>query len=153
MKYIGEKLEGIEYKKRPGAYVLLRREEDNKIGIVTDGKGCFFLGGGIEEGESTLQALERELLEEAGYQFNHAVSFDVVGSYLYSNTHGYLEVIAHVFIANFDKKVMEPIELDHKVLWVDPKTYIGKMCRQWQEYILKEYIDSIHSKLNGNISE
>ena len=53
---------------------------------------------------------------------------------------GYFEVIAHVYIAEFDKKITEPIEKDHTVLWVNPKDYIGKMCREWQEHILKEYI-------------
>lgn len=141
MKCFGEKLEDIKYKKRPGAYVILRRKQDNKIGIVTDGEDNFYLGGGIEAGESPFEALKREVLEEAGYQLKNMKSFETVSSYLYSKTHGYLKVIANVYIADFDKKVIEPIELDHVVLWVNPKMYVGKMCREWQEYILKKYID------------
>ena len=130
--------------------MILKRKEDNKIGIVTDGKDNFYLGGGIEKDETILSALEREILEEAGYHIKNIELFDIVGSYLYSKTHGYLEVIANVYIADFDKKISNPIELDHVVLWVNPKSYIGKMCREWQEYILKKYIDKIQQNGFGD---
>ena len=140
MKIIGDKDENIEYRKRPGAYAIITRKEDNKIGIVTDGD-FFFLGGGIEEGETELEALNRELIEESGYTLKNITKFDEVSSYIYAEAKGYIQVMAHVYLAEFDKKVAEPIEQDHTVLWVNPKDYVGKMCREWQEYILKEYID------------
>ena len=68
MKYIETKKENIEYRKRPGAYAIIVDENSNKIGIVTDKKkDYFYLGGGIEKGESELDALKRELIEESGY--------------------------------------------------------------------------------------
>lgn len=142
MKIIGDKELNIEYKKRPGAYAIITRKEDNKIGIVTDGE-FFFLGGGIEEGETQLEALKRELIEEAGYTIKNIKKFDEVSSFINSEKKGYIEVIAYVYLAEFDKKIKEPIEKDHTVLWVKPEDYVGKMCRQWQEYILKEYINEI----------
>lgn len=146
MKYFGEKLENINYKKRPGAYAILKRKEDHKIGIVTDGKDNFYLGGGIEEGETVLAALKREALEEAGYQLKNLIPFETVGSYLYSKTHGYLEVIANVYIAELDRKMSEPKEQDHVLLWIEPTTYVGKMCQEWQEYILKKYMEKIEQE-------
>lgn len=142
MKIIGEKDKNIEYKKRLGAYAIITRKEDNKIGIVTDGE-FFFLGGGIEEGETQLETLKRELIEEAGCTIKNINKFDEVSSFINSEKKGYIEVIAYVYLAEFDKKITEPIEKDHKVLWVNPEDYIGKMCRQWQEYILKKYINEI----------
>ena len=56
MKYVGNKEENIEYKKRPGAYAIIVNKNDNKVGIVTDDTGYFYLGGGIEEGETKLEA-------------------------------------------------------------------------------------------------
>lgn len=142
MKYIGNKEPKIEYKKRPGAYVIIIRKDDDKIGIVTDGKDYFYLGGGIEEAETELDALRRELIEESGYTLKNIQKFDKVGSFIYAKPHGYLEVIASVYIAELDEKIAEPIEKDHTALWINPKDYVGKMCRQWQEYILKEFIEN-----------
>lgn len=140
MKYINNREENIQYKIRPGAYAIITRKSDNKIGIVTDGKDNFYLGGGIEENETEIVALKRELIEESGYTITNIQEFDKVGSFIFAQAHGYLEVIANVYIAEFDKKITEPIEKDHVVLWINPEDYIGKMCREWQEYILKEYI-------------
>lgn len=35
---IGNKIEGKKYAKRIAAYVIIQREEDDKIGIATDGE-------------------------------------------------------------------------------------------------------------------
>lgn len=143
-KYVGNKNIDINYRKRPGAYAIITRKEDNKIGIVTDGYDYFYLGGGIEENETKMDALNRELIEESGYTIKNIRKFDEVGSYIYADEKGYLEVLAYVYLAEFDTKITDPIEKDHKVLWVNPNDYTGKMCREWQEYILKEYISKYY---------
>ena len=124
MKYIGSKEKDIEYRKRPGAYAIIINKNDDKVGIVTNGAEYFYLGGGIEKGETKLEALQRELIEEAGY----------------------LEVIASVYIAEFDEKVTEPIEKDHTVLWVKPEEYVYKMYREWQRYIMERFIKERNEK-------
>lgn len=140
MKYVVDKKENIEYKKRLGVYAIIKRKEDNKIGIVTDGD-FFFLGGGIEDGETKIEALKRELIEESGYTLKNINKFDEVGEFGYAEGKGYLEMIAYVYVAEFDEKISEPIEKDHTVIWVNPMEYVGKMFREWQEYILKQYIE------------
>ena len=141
MKYIGNKEKNVEYIKRPGAYAIIINKNDDKIGIVTDGKDYFYLGGGIEKGETKLDALKREMIEESGYLIKNIKKFEEVGSHIFDEDKGYLEVIANVYIAEFDEKVAEPIEKDHTVLWVTPEEYVGKMCREWQNYIIKEFIE------------
>lgn len=143
MKYIGSKEENIEYTKRPGAYAIIINENSDKIGIVTDGRDYFYLGGGIEKGETKIEALKRELIEELGYSIKNIKEFEEVGSYIFSEDKGYLEVIASVYIAEFDKKIAEPIEKDHTVLWVNPEEYANKMFREWQKYIMERFIEKI----------
>ena len=136
---IGTKLNNVTYTKRDGAYVIIERNDDDKIAIATDGT-WFFLGGGIEQGETELEALKRELLEESGYSIKNIKYFDKVTSWADGGKRGPLDVTATFYTAKFDKKVTEPTEKDHKVLWVDPKEYVKKLYHEYQRYILKEYI-------------
>ena len=143
MKYIKEEENpNIKYRKRPGTYAIITRNEDDKVGIVTDGRDYFFfLGGGIEEGETKIKALKRELIEETGYTIKNIEPFDEVRSFIDSEEKGPLEVEAYIYTAEFDEKVAEPIEKDHRVLWVDSEDYMDKMYREWQKYILREYVE------------
>ena len=84
MKYVGNKEENIVYKKRPGAYAIIIKKDDDKIGIVIAKKDYFYLGGGIEKGETKLEALKRELLEESGYTIKNIKEFEEVGSYIFA---------------------------------------------------------------------
>ena len=140
MKYVTNKEKGINYTQRPGAYALIVQKNSDKVGIVTNGTEYFYLGGGIEKGETKLQALARELIEEAGSTLKNIKEFETVGDYIYDEEKGYFDVIANVYIAEFDKKVTEPIEKDHFVIWVTPEEYTEKMHRPWQRYIMQEYI-------------
>ena len=75
MKYVGNKEENIVYKKRPGAYAIIINKDDDKIGIVATEGRYFYLGGGIEKGETKLETLKRELLEESGYTIKNIKEF------------------------------------------------------------------------------
>lgn len=141
MEYIGNKEENIKYRKRPGAYAIIVNKNNNKVGIVTNGEDYFYLGGGIEKGETKLETLKREIIEEVGYSIKNIREFEEVGSFFYSEDKGYLEVVASVYIAEFDEKIADPIEKDHTVLWVEPEEYVGKMFREWQRYIIKKFIE------------
>lgn len=145
MKYVGQKDESVEYRKRPGAYAIIINKDDDKIGIVKvitdEGVENFYLGGGIEEGETKLEALKREMIEKAGYTIKNIKELEEVGEFIFAGEKGYIEVIASVFIAEFDQKIAEPIEKDHNVIWVKPEEYVDKMFREWQRYIMKEFIE------------
>ena len=137
---IGTKKENVEYTKRNGVYVIIERKEDRKIAIATDGT-YFFLGGGIEPGEEELEALKRELLEESGFGIKNIQYFDTVTSWADGGKRGPLDMTATFYIAEFDKKIAEPIEKDHKVLWVNPMEYKNKLFHEYQRYILEEYMN------------
>ncbi len=44
-----------------------------------------------------------------------------------------------MFIAKLDKKIKEPIEKNHSILWGKPNEFIEKMYHKYQRVILKEY--------------
>lgn len=143
MKYIDEPQNGVEYTKRPGSYALIQNDVDNLIGIITAKDEYFLLGGGIEKDETVMEALERETREEIGYSLKDIEPIAEIGSYFLSDAKGYLNVEAHIHVAKLDKKMCEPVEHDHVLLWVDPQEYIGKMSQRWQDEVLKEYIEFI----------
>lgn len=137
---IGEKVDGVKYNKRFASYVIIERKEDNKIAIATDGE-WFFLGGGIEGEETELEALRREVIEESGYSIKNIQFFDKVNAWADGGPRGPLDVTATFYIAEFDRKVAEPIEKDHRVIWIDANDYIDKLYHEYQRYILREYIN------------
>lgn len=140
MKIIGKKIEGVIYSKRPGAYVIIERDEDDKIAIATDKSGIYFLlGGGLEKDESIEETLRREIVEETGYSLRNVKLFDKIKSWCYNDKYGYLNVEATIYIANFDKSIAKPIEEDHEIIWVEPLEYKNKLYHEYQRYILNKY--------------
>ena len=138
---IGEKKQNISYKKRLAAYSIMVRKTDNKVAIATDKENVYFLlGGGSITGESDIETLKREVIEETGYSLKKIKYFDKIRSWYYSDKYGYVDTQAIIFISEFNKKVTNPIELDHKVLWVSPNEYKDKLYYEYQRYILNEYI-------------
>ncbi len=57
--------ENAEYFDREGVYLIPFRK--TQVGVIQTPKGYFFLGGGLENGESHLDCIERESIEEVGY--------------------------------------------------------------------------------------
>ena len=141
MLRIGSKKAGIQYKKRICAYAIIERIKDKKIAIATDKSDIYFLlGGGREEDELIEETLKREIIEETGYSLRDVELFDKINSWCYNDKYGYLDVEATIYIAKLDKKILEPIENDHRILWVSPLEYKDKLYHKYQRYILNKYI-------------
>lgn len=139
MRRIGKKIEGMQYRKRIGSYAIIEHKEDSKVAIANVEEDYFFFGGGVEEGETEIDALKREMLEETGYDIKNIQYFDKVTSWADCGNRGLLDITATFYIAEFDKKVVEPIEKDHKILWVDAMEYKDKLLTEYQRYILEKY--------------
>lgn len=141
MLRIGSKKAGIQYKKRICAYAIIERIQDKKIAIATDKSDIYFLlGGGREEDELIEENLKREIIEETGYSLRDVELFDKINSWCYNDKYGYLDVKATIYIAKLDKKILEPIENDHRILWVSSLEYKDKLYHKYQRYILNKYI-------------
>lgn len=136
----------IKYRERKCAYAILYDDNGN-IAITNDGK-YFFFGGGMEKKETELETLKREMIEETGYTIKDVKLFDKLISYEYNSSRGNLKIVATIYLAKLDKKIVAPIEKDHPILWGKPEEYINKMYHEYQRVILKEYIEKYNKEKN-----
>ena len=136
-KIFGTK-ENYEYLDREGAYFIPVCK--GKIGIVETPKGYFLLGGGIENGESHYECIERECIEEAGYKPLIIGKVCSAESYLTHSMFGCFHPIQTYYFGELTQKVSEPTEKDHKLHWIAYEDIKGKMFAEMQNFALDEFM-------------
>lgn len=113
----------LAYTERTAVRIVLLNEL-NQIALLHSRKYNFHKigGGGVEAGESLIEALRRETQEELGCNIKDIREFGSVEEfYNYSALHQ----VAHYFLANIDGDVgqnkLQGYEIDHdyEVLWFD----------------------------------
>ena len=62
----GTRKPGVSYVPRPGSYAIVF-DTDGRVALLETPRGHYLPGGGIDFGESPLQALVREVSEECGF--------------------------------------------------------------------------------------
>ena len=70
MKSFGKRSDHLEYKKRTGSYGIIKNTENQFLVVEDEDGNLYLIGGGIKEGETALEALLRESLEETGHKIN-----------------------------------------------------------------------------------
>ncbi|MCI8309416.1 MAG: NUDIX hydrolase [Clostridia bacterium] len=142
MKYIGEKIDNKEYKERKTSYGLIFNEK-GEIAVAYIRKHDMYnlIGGKIEEKETSKEALIRETKEEIGYSLRDIEYVDNLGCYFYLDVMDKYELaIMDFYKAKLDKKICDPIEEDHELVWVKPEEIADKMYFEYHRYILNKYI-------------
>lgn len=136
-KIFGKK-KNVEYVARDGAYLIPIR--NNQVGVIQTPKGYFFLGGGIENGESHISCIERECMEEAGCMC--VIKDKVCSAEMYGEhpTIGYFHPIQTYYIGDIIEEKAKPTEKDHHFLWIDYKTLKGKMFVEMQNWALEQTV-------------
>lgn len=148
MKYIGEKLENKEYEERKTSYGLIFNEK-NELAVAYIEKHDMYnlIGGKIEEGENSKEALIRETKEEIGYDLKNIEYITDLGCYYYFDILDKYELgIMDFYKAELNKKVCEPIEDDHELRWVRVEDIADKMYFEYHRYILNEYLKQLRKK-------
>lgn len=133
--------EGVEYKYRECCYGLC--SQNGKVLLVYSEKDKNYSvpGGGMERGETLIDALKREMKEEAGYELDsskHVLDILTRGR----NSSGiYIERLAHMFLiqVNEDSK-QTPTEDWHKVVFVTKEEAIELVASPWQKNAIREYL-------------
>lgn len=133
----GEKLERLHYQRRRGVYAVIFHHQKDRVMTVRNETGHYFLpGGGMEEGESHLECLERELIEETGYR---GVICSYIGNamcYFHSKKGDPLLNEGTFYLVELKEKVQEPV--DHVIECVDRKDVKRLLLHEHHEWAVRK---------------
>lgn len=138
-KQCGNKIEGIQYRERIGAYALIILEA--KIALVKRDNNYFLPGGGVENDETFEECLKRECSEEIGYNVDIEQYIGKLSHYTKSvKRNEYLKLIGHFYIGKLLASNNLKIEEDHELDWIPIKEAPDKMQEEFQAHAIREYI-------------
>jgi len=142
---IGEKLEGKEYNYRETCFAIIEQGDKFLLVYTSKGKNYSLPGGGIESGETPIEAIKRELIEEAGCKLVSAE--EIVQVHCYWNwrdgkTH--VERFAHIIKVVIDEDaLMSPLENWHTRVYVDKKDAINLVPFPYQKAGIEYYLNNL----------
>lgn len=111
---------GQRYIHRPGAYALLLRGDALLVTHQSEPQPEFQLpGGGIDPGESSIQALHREVFEETGWSIKSPRKVGTYRRFAYMPEYDkWAEKVAHIFLATPVRSMGAPTEEGHRAIWM-----------------------------------
>jgi 8-oxo-dGTP diphosphatase len=106
------------YRLRPGAYAILPLGRQFLLTAQTQPLFEVQLpGGGIDPGESPLQALHREVLEETGWRIAAPLRLGAFRRFVYMPEYDlWAEKLCHVYLARPVRRLADPTEPHHLTL-------------------------------------
>jgi 8-oxo-dGTP diphosphatase len=131
---------GRSYRVRQGAYAVLIR--DGEV-LLTHQDGIepeFQLpGGGIDPGESPLQALHREVYEETGWAIAHPIRIGAYRRFTYMPEYDrWAEKICTIYMARPVLRRGDPVEVDHRAIWSAPEQAALVLTNTGDKFYLKQ---------------
>ncbi len=136
----GTKQDGVDYIDRPGVYALIENN-DRQIAVIKTSNGYFLPGGGIDIGESDIEALRREVVEETGYQVSILREIGAAVDYIAVEGEGkHYQIRSRFYRVQLRSKVGNGIEKDHRLVWLLLEDAMKLLKRQSQVWILQSMI-------------
>lgn len=115
----GKRVEGVSYTLRPGAYALIA-DEAGRIASVITPTGTYLPGGGQDAGESAIDTLKREVLEECGLVVEVGRPIGVADEFVFAVDEGRHFCKRCSFFSANVAAPGSPVEPDHQLIWLAP---------------------------------
>lgn len=133
----GRKIEGITYVDRPGVYALVEKY-DHRIAVIETTNGFFLPGGGIDPGETEVDALKRELLEEIGFQISVVEEIGAAVEYIKAAKEAmYYQIRSKFYKVKLELKIGDGIESDHRLRWLTYEEVLNLLTRRSQVWAVQ----------------
>ncbi|WP_313799237.1 NUDIX domain-containing protein [Cytobacillus sp.] len=139
----GKKDPNKAYIKRPAVYAVIFNETMDKTAVVqADSRKSFLLGGGIEGEETHIECLKREAIEELGVEIKIKQYIGYAERYFFS-TKEYKNYLGqgYFYICQLGKKICDPIEEDHHLIWMEIDEAQRKLFHEHQSWAVKTALE------------
>ena len=131
----------VTYRLRPGAYAILPLRNRFLLTAQTEPKLDIQLpGGGIDPGESPLQALHREVLEEIGWRIARPRRLGAFRRFVFMPEYDlWAEKLCHVYAAFPVSQIAEPVEKDHETLVLNRTDALSLLGNDGDRLFLRDF--------------
>lgn len=133
---------GQKYKMRAGAYAILPIGRRFLLTAdVSDVVDIQLPGGGIDPGESPLQALYREVREEIGWSIAQPLRLGAFRRFVFMPEYDmWAEKMCHIYVAHPTRQIQNPTEPHHETLILDTDDAIAALGCDGGRGFLERYV-------------
>lgn len=136
---MGEKDKSKNYDFRETCFGIVLEEEQfycsEKNGEIS------LIGGGLEDGESEIECLKREFLEESGCYIREAKKICIIDCYWITRNQKYMESLTNIYAVKVLKeKIIQPTEEGNKLVKIKKGNILEKLDLIYQRRAIEEYL-------------
>ncbi|WP_456387829.1 NUDIX hydrolase [Profundibacter sp.] len=131
---------GKQYRVRAGAYAILPEGRDLLVTHQAQPTPEFQLpGGGIDPGESPLQALYREVIEETGWTISAPRKLGAFRRFTYMPEYDlWAEKLCHIYVAYPVRRLCDPTEAGHTAIWMSKQDAAQRLANEGDRHFVSK---------------
>ncbi len=134
---MGEKIENKKYDFRETCFGIV--EKDEKLYCTEKENEISLIGGGIEKGETHLECLKREFMEEAGCKIISIEELCVIDCFWVTRNNKNMESLVNVYVVKIDKEINKPTEKNSKLKIIELKDANKLLQLPYHKRAIEEY--------------